>query len=177
MESRGHRNGDHAIPSPPSLDQSGGGGERRLGGRKPSLRSKIQLRIYRLWRSIYWRLKPSPLVCEIARELCSLPRRIGTICATKPYLLGIEIGPLGQIPARALRYKQTRACIRDMQHIARSHPWANLLDQGLFVEGWNLGTKWALGETGTSHSDTAQIDDSASDVSSAAQSTAQSKSM
>jgi hypothetical protein len=24
MESRGHRNGDHAIPSPPSLDQSGG---------------------------------------------------------------------------------------------------------------------------------------------------------
>jgi hypothetical protein len=130
-----------------------------MDDRKPSRLSNVLLGVYRLYRAAYWALKPSPLACEISRELCSLPQRIGTLRATKSYLYGIEIGPLGGIRGRELRYKQTLACIRDMRHIAQSHPWANLLDRGLFVEGWNLGAKWALDETCTLNSDKARIDE------------------
>jgi len=131
------------------------------GVHKQSLRSKIQSGISRLYRSTSWLVRPSPLTREILTELYSLPTRIGWLYATKPYLYGNHIGQLGGSPQDALRNAQTLACIRDMQHIAASHRWASLLDRGLFVEGWNLGAKWAFGESHTQDLGSAHIDESA----------------
>jgi|SRR5271170_3644653 len=132
---------------------------------KYSLRSKIQSEIYRLCRSTFRLARPSPLTREILRELYSLPSRIGWLYATKPYLHGNHIGRMGGSPQDLLRNAQTLACIRDTQRIAQSHRWANLLDRGLFVEGWNLGAKWASAESHNQDLGSAHTDESAFDKS------------
>jgi len=136
-----------------------------LDGRKSSPLSNTLLGISRISRTIAFAVVPPPLVCEILRELCSLPRRIGTIYATKPYLYGIPIGRLAGSRLHQQSNAQTLACMRDTQRINASHPWANLLDRHLFVEGWKAGAEWAFGESRNLHSGSSHTDRRASDAS------------
>lgn len=108
----------------------------RTGQRLSSIRWLASRAIRFLWFRLLWH----PLVREIARECCSLPRRIGTIYTTRIYL-GISFGPQQLSDPR--RDAQIQACIVDMQRIAETHRWANLLDLSLALECWNRGARWA----------------------------------
>ncbi len=134
--------------------------------RKSLLLSSTLSRICRVFRAAVFALSPSPLVREILRELYNFPSRIGTICATKPYLYGIPIGRLGGNRLHQKSNAQTLACMRDTQRISASHPWANLLDRRLVVEGWKAGAEWAFGEGRNLHSDSSHSDKGALDGSS-----------
>jgi hypothetical protein len=134
--------------------------------RKSLLLSSTLSRICRVFRAVVLALKPSPLVREILRELYNFPSRIGTIYATKPYLYGIPIGRLGGNHLHQKSNAQTLACMRDTQRISASHPWANLLDRHLFVEGWKAGAEWAFGEGRNLRSDSLHTDKGALDGSS-----------
>lgn len=132
------------------------------GVRMGLLLSRIRRGIYRLCRTTFWIVYPLPLVREILRELCSFPRRIGWLYATKPYLYGIHLGRLGGSPRDRHGNAQTLACIEDTQRITQIHRWANLADRSLFVEGWKRGAEWASREKGTLNPSNAHIEESTS---------------
>src|SRR5271165_5728019 len=118
-------------------------------GRIDVFLSNIRVLSSTLIQRAHARLRPSPLVHEILRECCSLPRRIRMTLETKPYLYGLRFGPAAHDLWRVRNHEQIRACIRDMRDIAKSRPLATYQDRQLFVEGWQSGAKWALGGTHT----------------------------
>jgi hypothetical protein len=57
--------------------------------------SSIRHLACRAGRAVWFRLLWAPLVRGIVSECCSLPLRIGTICATRVYRNGVEFGHVG----------------------------------------------------------------------------------
>jgi len=159
----GHHGAGRADTLHPSQDQSGNYEVSGFCAHMRSLHSNIQSGICRLFCSIYWLLLSFPLVHKTLWELCRVAQRIDTLYATKPYLCENLIGLLGENRMHSLRNAQTLACIQDTQYITQFRPWTNLLDRGLFVEGWNQGAKLALDETRTPHLGNVRIDELALD--------------
>lgn len=114
----------------------------RTGERLSSIRYAVSL----AGRALCSHLLRGSLIREILRECCSLPRRIGTIYATKLYRRGVHFGSL-----RCQQYQRsnamTLACMRDTQRISESRPWATSLDLALFVDGWQQGAEWGLSQS------------------------------
>jgi hypothetical protein len=108
----------------------------RTGKRLSSIRYVASRAIRIAWSRSLW----GPLARGIVQECCSLPRRIGTIYATKVCRHGVCYGPVG--PERSQR-EETLACIRDTQHITNCYRWATLLDVKLIVQAWRMGAEWA----------------------------------
>jgi hypothetical protein len=106
-------------------------------------------RAIRFLRVLLW----GSQVCGIAQEFCSLPRRIGTIYATKIYRRGVRLGSLGGSKEQILN-ERTLACNRDMQHITTLYRWATPLDLAVYVEVWKLGAAWAESVSGIHQLDT-----------------------
>jgi len=114
----------------------------RTGQRLSSIRWLVSRVMTAAWFGFLWH----PLTREILRECYSFPHRIGTICATKPYL-GISLGRIGHSLCALHSNEATLARSEDMQYIKGSCPWATLLDQKMFLEGWNRGARWAEAHT------------------------------
>lgn len=158
-ESTGGAEGYRAVVFPPSRNARVG---RWLwkwdvctGKRRSILHYAASRTIQILWLRILW----GPLVREIVRECCSLPRRIGTIYATKLYRHGVCFGHPGSAPARTPD-ERTLACIQDTQRITSLYRWANSLDVKLIVEAWQLGAEWASALPGS----TLEMDSTSTDA-------------
>jgi hypothetical protein len=115
----------------------------RTGKRLSSIHWLASRAIHVLWFGLLW----APLVRGIARECHSLPRRIGTIYATKIYRHGVRLGSLGGCKDQSSDMR-TLACTRDMQRITNCRPWATPLDLAAYVEAWSMGAEWAAPANG-----------------------------
>jgi hypothetical protein len=116
----------------------------RTGKRLSNIRWQVSRAIHVLWFRLLW----TPLVHEIARECCSLPRRIGTIYATKAHLREPSFGWLGG-PHYETQYKQIFACSRDMQGIASRAHWATSLDVQQWILAWGMGAQFGMNNAHT----------------------------
>jgi hypothetical protein len=88
------------------------------------------------------------LVYEVLLECRSLGFRIQTARKTKPWVYGTPLGPAayrdhaGHLPDCSATY----ARMRDTQYMQSIHEAATYFDAALFLEGWEMGARWAAGE-------------------------------
>lgn len=107
----------------------------------------------RMWRAF---------LGSLASEFYSLYRRIQRLHKTKPYLIGVQLGPSAVVlpDQSVVSCEATFARIRDTQCMHTSYPGATSLDTEIFLEGWERGARWAvcsIRSQGHRTSDTAEV--------------------
>lgn len=109
--------------------------------RKPTILQRFLSAVY--FRLLVW-IYPHHLGRAILLEFRSLILRIQILRETKLHVPGKLRNPRLYFHARQYppSCKCELACIRDTEIMLANYPWATVLDQALFWEGWNMGARF-----------------------------------
>ena len=100
--------------------------------------------LHTVWYPLKHRLWDSPLAYEMRSEMrCILPRIRFRLEPKRWH--DLTFGPsLEETPNGGLvPCKRTFARIHDMQVLATTHPWLDVVEQRFFLQGWDAGARWA----------------------------------